>query len=99
MKIAIMGAGGLGCFFGGMLARAGETVHFIARGAQLEALRREGLHVESAHVGDFHLPQVQATDDPTIIGLVDVVLMGVKTYDLEAASAAIQPHVHQAGKG
>ena len=52
MKVAMMGAGGLGCFYGGMLARAGAEVHFIARGAHLEALQREGLHVESAHVGN-----------------------------------------------
>ena len=91
MNFAIMGAGGLGCFYGGMLARAGEQVHFIARGANLQALQSEGLHVESEHVGDFHLPQVAATDDPTGIGPVDVVLMSVKTYDLEAACTAIQP--------
>jgi 2-dehydropantoate 2-reductase len=91
MKFAIMGAGGLGCYYGGMLARAGETVHFIARGAHLEALQRDGLHVESAHVGDFHLPRVHATDDPATIGPVDTVLMGVKAYDLAAACEAIRP--------
>jgi 2-dehydropantoate 2-reductase len=91
MKVAIMGAGGLGAYYGGMLARAGQPVHFIARGAHLQALQRDGLHVESAHVGDFHLPSVNATVDPATIGRVDAVLMGVKAYDLEAASHAIRP--------
>jgi 2-dehydropantoate 2-reductase len=91
MKFAIMGAGGLGAYYGGMLARAGQPVHFIARGAHLQALQRDGLHVESAHVGDFHLPHVEATDDPARIGPVDAVLMGVKAYDLEAASRSIAP--------
>lgn len=91
MKFAIMGAGGLGALYGGLLARAGETVHFIARRAHLEALRNDGLHVESPHVGDFHLPAVDATDDPGTLGPVDVVLMGVKAYDLDSASEAIRP--------
>jgi len=91
MRIAIMGAGGLGGYYGAMLAHGGESVAFIARGEHLRALQRDGLHMESAHVGDFHLPQVDATDDPAAIGSVDVVLMGVKAYDLEAASEAIRP--------
>jgi 2-dehydropantoate 2-reductase len=91
MKVAIMGAGGLGAYYGGMLARAGEPVHFIARGPHLRALQSGGLRVESAHVGDFHLPKVSATDDPAAIGPVDAVLMGVKAYDLEAASRAMRP--------
>ena len=91
MKIAIMGAGGLGALYGGLLARAGERVHFIARRAHLAALRERGLSVQSAPLGDFHLPQVMATEDPAEIGPVDVVLMGVKAYDLPAASAAIRP--------
>ncbi len=91
MKVAVMGAGGLGGFYGGMLARAGEEVHFIARGAHLQAMRSDGLGVESRHVGDFHLESVSATDDPGSIGPVNLVLMGVKSYDLEDASGAILP--------
>ena len=92
-----MGAGGLGGFYGGMLARAGEEVHFIARGAHLEAMQSGGLWVESRHVGDFHLESVSATDDPATIGPVDLVLMGVKSYDLESASAAIAPLLEREG--
>ncbi len=88
---AIMGAGGLGAFYGGLLARAGHTVHFIARGAHLEAMQRQGLRVESDTAGDFTLDVVQATDDPGTVGPVDVVLMGVKAYDLTAAGEAIRP--------
>lgn len=91
MRFAIMGAGGLGAFYGALLQRAGHEVHFIARRAHLEALQRSGLHVESPHVGDFDLPRVLATDDPASIGPVDWVLMGVKSYDLEGASEAIRP--------
>jgi 2-dehydropantoate 2-reductase len=91
MKIAIMGAGGLGSYYGAMLARAGHAVAFIARGAHLRAMQQGGLHVESASVGSFDLPQVSATDDPGSVGPVDAVLMGVKAYDLEAACRAIAP--------
>jgi len=97
MKIAVMGAGGLGAYYGGMLARAGAEVHFIARGKHLEAMRREGLTVESPHVGDFHFSSLSATDSPADLaaasGTMDVVLMGVKAYDLEEASQAITPLV------
>ena len=63
MRIAIMGAGGLGGTIGGLLARAGEDVSFIARGAHLEAIRSRGLTIKSPRVGDFTV-QVMATDDP-----------------------------------
>jgi len=91
MRIAIMGAGGLGGYYGAMLQRGGESVAFIARGAHLRALQHDGLRVDSAHVGDFHLPRVTATDDPATLGEMDVVLMGVKSYDLAAACNAIRP--------
>ena len=91
MRIAIMGAGGLGGYYGAMLQRGGERVAFIARGAHLRALQHDGLRVDSAHVGDFHLPRVTATDDPATLGEMDVVLMGVKSYDLAAACNAIRP--------
>ncbi len=64
MHIAVMGAGGIGGYFGGVLARAGEDVTFIARGPHLQALRRHGLSVKSRLAGEFTLP-VTATADPS----------------------------------
>lgn len=90
MRIAIMGAGGTGGYFGGLLARAGEDVTFIARGAHLEALRSRGLTVRSRLAGDFTLP-VQATADPSQIGPVDLILFCVKTYDTETAAEQVRP--------
>lgn len=92
MKIAIMGAGGIGGFYGGLLARAGEDVIFIARGPHLDAMRNNGLRVLS-HFGDFDLPTVNATDDPAQVGPVELVVMTTKAYGLEAAARAIQPMV------
>ncbi|MEO7134706.1 MAG: 2-dehydropantoate 2-reductase N-terminal domain-containing protein, partial [Vicinamibacterales bacterium] len=77
MKIAIFGSGGVGGYFGGKLAAAGEDVTFLARGAHLTALQRDGLHIESP-LGNVDLPKVQATDRPQAIGPVDVVLFTVK---------------------
>jgi 2-dehydropantoate 2-reductase len=87
-----MGSGALGSFFGSLLARAGLEVTFIARGAQLEALRARALLVKSAVVGDFSVP-VAATDDPGEVGPVDLVVVGVKTYDLDAAAVQLRPMV------
>jgi 2-dehydropantoate 2-reductase len=89
MRIAILGAGGLGGYYGGLLAQAGHDVAFIARGAHLAALQQKGLRVESVH-GDF-AQSVEATDDPAQVGPVDLVLVTVKNYDLDAAAAAVQP--------
>ena len=91
MKIAIMGTGGLGGYFGGCLAKAGEEVTFIARGENLAALRGRGLRVKSAIVEDFALPPVNATDDPAQVGPVELVVMCVKAYGLEEAARAIAP--------
>src|SRR5258708_12160898 len=88
MRINGMGAGGTGGYFGGLLARAGEDVTFLARGTQLEALRTHGLTVESRLAGTVK-PPVHATSDPQEIGAVDLVLFCVKTYDTNAASAGI----------
>jgi 2-dehydropantoate 2-reductase len=88
MRIAIIGAGGTGGYFGGLLARAGEEVSFLARGTQLEALRTHGLTVKSRLAGTFSLP-VHATSDPEQIGAVDLVLFSVKTYDTRAASLGL----------
>jgi 2-dehydropantoate 2-reductase len=84
-----MGSGGTGGYFGGLLVRAGEDVTFIARGANLAALRAKGLTVNSRLVGDFTVP-VQATDDPQSVGPVDLVLFCVKAYDTDAAAEAVR---------
>jgi 2-dehydropantoate 2-reductase len=91
MRILVMGSGGLGGYFGGLLQRAGEDVVFVARGAHLRALQADGLRVRSPD-GDFSL-SVRATDSPGTVGPVDLVLFTVKTYDLDAAGAAVQPAV------
>ena len=93
MKVAVMGSGGVGGFYGGRLARAGCDVTFVARGAHLAALRENGLTIESAAHGDIHLPRVDVTDDPATIGKADFVLIAVKLYDTEAAARAVKPLV------
>jgi 2-dehydropantoate 2-reductase len=90
MEIAVMGAGGVGGYFGARLMAAGEAVSFIARGAHLAAMRRHGLSILSAK-GDVHLDPVTATDDPAEIGPVDVVIFTVKLWDTEAAARACAP--------
>jgi 2-dehydropantoate 2-reductase len=92
MKIAVMGTGGIGGYVGGRLAAAGEDVHFIARGAHLEALKARGLRIESP-LGDAVLADVHATDDPAEIGPVDLVLFAVKLTDTDAAAARLAPLV------
>ncbi len=92
MRIAIYGTGGVGGYFGGRLAQAGEEVAFIARGEHLRAMQRDGLRVESI-AGDFHIDPVQATDDPAAVGPVDVVLVAVKTWQLPDAAEAMRPLV------
>lgn len=92
MKIAVFGAGAVGGYFGGRLAQAGEQVVFIARGKQLQALRRYGLKVDSIK-GDFTIQPVQATDDPANIGIVDVVIVGVKTWQVPEAAKDMGPMV------
>jgi 2-dehydropantoate 2-reductase len=90
MRIAIYGTGGVGGYFGGRLAQAGENVAFIARGEHLRALQQHGLRVESIE-GDFTISPVQATDNPADIGPVDVVLLAVKTWQVPAAAEAMRP--------
>jgi 2-dehydropantoate 2-reductase len=90
MKIAVMGSGGVGGYFGARLAQAGCDVAFIARGAHLAAMREHGLRVESPR-GDIHLPKVRVTDDPGTLEPVDLVLFSVKLRDTEAAAASIAP--------
>lgn len=91
MKIGVVGAGGVGGYFGGRLATAGHDVHFLARGAHLAAIRSGGLRVRSVK-GDF-TADVAATDDPHAIGRCDAVLFCVKSYDTAAAAAGLAPMV------
>ena len=90
MKIAIIGSGGVGGYFGARLAAAGNNVTFVARGAHLEAMRDNGLQVYSAH-GDLHLDNIQCTDDTTTIGPVDIVMIAVKLWSTEDAAVAAKP--------
>jgi 2-dehydropantoate 2-reductase len=92
MRIAVVGAGGVGGGYGAALAHAGADVTFIARGAHLAAMRSQGLKVESAR-GDTHLVPTQATDDPATVGPVDFVLFCVKLWDVESAGEHIKPMI------
>lgn len=87
MRIAIHGSGGVGGYFGGRLAQAGQDVVFIARGEHLAAMRRTGLRVESCQplVGSFVVDPVRATDDPASVGACDVVIVAVKGWQLAPA--------------
>jgi len=88
MHFTIFGSGAVGGYYGAMLARAGQRVTFIARGAHLAAMRERGLEVRSP-LGDFHVP-AEATDAPAQIGPVDVVVLAVKTYDNPTALPALR---------
>jgi 2-dehydropantoate 2-reductase len=87
-----MGAGGVGGYFGGLLAAAGEDVTFIARGRHLEAIRAGGLRVQSVH-GDFVIRPAKATANPAEVGHVDLVLLATKTYHVERAVQDMRPLV------
>jgi 2-dehydropantoate 2-reductase len=90
MRIAVIGVGGVGGYFGGRLAQTGEDVAFIARGGHLEALRRDGLFVESIK-GSFHLQPVNIFSSPQEAGIVDAVLLGVKSWQVPEVAASLQP--------
>ena len=92
MRIAVMGTGGIGGYFGGRLAEGGAEVALIARGKMLEALKKDGLRIKS-QLGDLHLHSVVATDDPRQLGPVDLVVFGVKLWDTEEAARLIKPLV------
>jgi 2-dehydropantoate 2-reductase len=92
MRIAVVGAGGVGGGFGAALAKAGADVTFLARGAHLAAMKSVGLKIQSPR-GDTHLVPTQATDDPAAIGTVDIVLFCVKLWDVESAGERIKPLV------
>lgn len=93
--VAVVGAGGVGGYFGGRLAQAGQDVRFVARGKHLEALRADGLAVRSV-AGDFDVAPVRVTGDAAEIGVVDYVLVCVKTWQLADAIVAIEPLVGDA---
>jgi 2-dehydropantoate 2-reductase len=93
MRIAMMGSGGLGGFFGGRLAHAGCDVAFIARGEHLHAMQVHGLRIESAAHGDIVVTRARFTDDPAAVGAVDLVIVGVKLWDTETAAKAMRPMV------
>jgi 2-dehydropantoate 2-reductase len=90
MRIATMATGAVGGYFGGRMAAAGHDVNFIARGAQLEAIRNNGLKIESP-LGNFHLEKARATSDPKEVGPVDIVLFAVKLWDTETAAEVAKP--------
>jgi 2-dehydropantoate 2-reductase len=89
MRIVVLGVGGVGGYFGGRLAQAGNDVTFFARGATLEALRTRGLRVDSIK-GDFELPAVNATDDPTSIKDAEAILVAVKAWQIREAAESIR---------
>jgi 2-dehydropantoate 2-reductase len=92
MRMAVMAAGAVGGYFGGRMAAAGHDVIFIARGAHGDAIRRDGLRIESA-LGDLHLKNLNVTDDPKQVGPVELVLFAVKLWDTETAGEQTRPLV------
>src|SRR5689334_13519518 len=92
MRIAIIGAGGIGSIYGAALAKAGADVTFVCRGAHLAAIRANGLKIEGDR-GETLVKPAQATDDPATIGVVDYAIFCVKLWDVESAGAAIKPLV------
>ena len=92
MRIAIFGSGSVGGYFGGRLSQAGKDVVFIARGEHLNAMLMHGLRVDSIN-GDFTVQPVQATDKPSKAGEVDMVLVGVKAWQVSEAAEAMRPMI------
>ena len=92
MKIAVFGTGAVGGYFGGRLAQSGEEVVFIARGKHLQAMKDNGLKIDSIS-GDFIVKPVQVTDNPEEVGIVDMVLVGVKAWQVSDAAAAMGPMI------
>ncbi|MFA6955426.1 MAG: 2-dehydropantoate 2-reductase [Thermoanaerobaculia bacterium] len=92
MKIAIMGSGGVGGYYGARLASTGHDVHFIARGEHARAMRERGLRIESG-TGDLELTSVRVAEDPREIGVAELVVIAVKLWDTEAAARAVVPLV------
>src|SRR5262245_12090316 len=90
MRILIYGAGGAGGYFGAQLARAGEEVVFLARGAHLQAIKKNGLRIDTPE-GEIVIQPAQATDNPADVGKVDVVILGVKAWQVREAAEAMRP--------
>jgi 2-dehydropantoate 2-reductase len=95
MRVAVMAAGAVGGYFGGRMAAAGHDVTFFARGAHRDAIRRDGLKIESP-LGNLHVKDVQVTDNPARIAPVEIVLFAVKLWDLEKAAEQLRPLVNDA---
>jgi len=89
MKIAVMGAGAVGCYYGGLLARAGHEVTLIGRSGHVEAVRRDGLHLQTAEA-DLYIP-LAASTEPATVREADIVLCCVKTSDTASAASAMAP--------
>src|SRR6185437_10447578 len=92
MRIAAMAAGAVGGYFGARLAADGHDVFFIARGAHLDAIKKNGLKIDSV-LGDLHLRRPNVTNDPATVGPVDIVLFAVKLWDTEKAAELTKPLV------
>ena len=92
MRIAIFGTGGAGGYFGAQLAHAGEDVVFIARGPHLQAIRMTGLRLDTP-AGEIVIQPARVTDDPAQVGEVDVVLLGVKAWQVTEATEALGPMI------
>ena len=92
MKIAVMGSGGVGGYFGARLAAAGNDVSFIARGAHLDAMKQRGLQLLSPH-GDVRVHPIEASHDPATVGPVDIVLFATKLYDTKSAGEVCKPFI------
>jgi 2-dehydropantoate 2-reductase len=96
MRVVVVGAGGVGGVIGGLLARSGVEVAFVARGAQLAALRERGLTVESPRAS-FRLERVEASDDPSALAPADVVLVAVKAWQVAEVAPRLAPLVARGG--
>ncbi|RZJ00853.1 MAG: 2-dehydropantoate 2-reductase, partial [Haliea sp.] len=94
LQVAVMGAGAVGCYYGGMLARAGHGVTLVARPQHVEAVLRDGLRMETRSFDE--MVSLAATTDPAVVRGADVVLFCVKSTDTEAAGAQLLPHLDPA---
>jgi 2-dehydropantoate 2-reductase len=93
MRIVVFGAGGVGAFYGGLLARAGQDIHVVARGEQLEALRTRGLHISSLALGEIDVAPLRTTDRTADIGRADLVLIAVKAHQTASILEELAPLV------
>src|SRR5688500_11394434 len=92
MRIAVMGAGAVGAYFGAKLALAGHDLAFIARGEHLQAMQRRGLRVITP-AGNFDVQNARFTADPNDVGIVDLILFCVKSFDTESAAESLKPMI------